>query len=419
MPFGSVLRGSPAVWLSPLLVALAVLATSSTTIALTLPEPYPLALTSAGASSVFLVAPVCAAWAAWEGGRLRRAGWFTLPHARSPIVIALVALAPALVVGLVAIAAAVAVRFLGAGAVALPDLRVVAKTVAVITAHALLGFAVGVNVPVVIAVPTVLLVDYGWMVLPIALEPLWLRHLNGTWISCCALHTDLAPQAFAGAVVVAAGFAATAVLLLRQPLDAARLALALAPLVLAFGTGGFLVHRLGPDPTVDRKATLVCSSGQPRVCVWPEHRGRLAEVAAVAVQADQAWRRFGIAVPAEFSEQRSALPPGTSSFGISLETPRSGIVASLAYSLLPPLPQCALTGTAPFPGGRARGYVVAWFADVAGLPRAELVRRFGPSILGTIDAVRSLPEDRQWAWLERNLAASGACGVPPRLEPGA
>ena len=190
--------------------------------------------------------------------------------------------------------------------------------------------------------------------------------------------------------------------------------------MLAFGLGALLVRGLGPDPVIEREAAaLVCASGQPRVCVWPEHRGRLEEVAALAAQADAAWRQLGLAVPSEFSERRpAALPPGAGAFRISRESRPGDIVVSLAYGLLPPPPRCALVGTAPYPGGAAARYVTAWLADAAGLPRAELGERFGPDVLATVAAVRAMPSARQQAWLERNVAALRACEVEPWLEPG-
>lgn len=73
MLLGTFFRRSAAIWLSPAVLFLIVYFANES------PRPastiYPLALTVTGASEVFLIAPFCAACAAWEGGRLRRAGW--------------------------------------------------------------------------------------------------------------------------------------------------------------------------------------------------------------------------------------------------------------------------------------------------------------------------------------------------------
>ena len=416
MKLRTILRINPGVWIVPILVILAVLATTATGIPVQMPEPYLLALTAAGGTSVFVVAPVCAACAAWEGGRLRRAEWWTLPHTRSLPMIALASVTPIIIVGLVAITAAIAVNFWQAGIVAIPDARIALKSVVLVAAHALLGFAIGTRVRPVIAVPSVLLVDYGWMVLPVALEPVWLRHLNGTWSSCCMLSTDLAPQAFAGAVIVAFGLTATAVLLLRPSLRRAQLPVTIMPMVLVLGVGALLVRGLDWAPVVARDPSLlVCSSGQPQVCVWPEHRVRLEEVAALASDAATRWREVGIAVPDTFSEASSGSLL-EHRFGFSLESRQPDIISSLAYSMLPPFPECAVNGE--YLGGEALEYVYAWYADVAGLSRAGFENRFGPEVLSTIEVVRALPVEQQRAWLDRNLAAIRVCDVEPYLEAG-
>ena len=414
----TMLRINPAVWIAPFLMLLAILATSATSIVPDISDPYPLALTSAGASSIFLVAPVCAACAAWEGGRLRRAGWLSMPHARSTITVAFMSIICILVVGLLSISASLVILLMREGEVVALDLRIITKTFFIIGAHTLLGFAIGTQLPSTVAVPSVLLIDYAWMVLPIAIEPLWLRHLNGAWISCCDLASDLAPSAFIGTAIITIGFTGTAILLLRPYLDTFRRVLAVIPTVIAFGVGALLVQGLGPDPIVARTSTLVCSSGEPRVCVWPEHRERLPEVVEIAGAAVKSWRAVGISVPGEFSEQRNPalLPPGASSFGFSSESQRSDILNSLVYSLLPPLPACAREGGS-FLGGPAQSYVVAWLADTAGISRDELESRFGADIRQTIESVRALPIDQQQAWVARNIAALQKCDVAPQLEP--
>lgn len=410
----TLLRISPATWCGPILV---VLAAAYTTVLSGTSDPYPLALTAEGAFTAFLVAPVCAACAAWEGGRLRRAGWASLPHVRSPLRIAMTSLAPVIAVGWLAISTAVLYTLRTARVVAVPDLRVMAATFVVVTAHALLGFAIGVRFSTVVAVPAVLLIDYGWMVLPHALEPVWLRHLNGsdTWLSCCSVATDVAPQALVGTLIVALGLAGTASMLLCARHAVRRLAV--VPAVLALSLGAVLVQGLGYDAVVPRDpAALVCSAGQPRVCVWPEHRDRLAEVTAIASTAASRWREADIGVPTEFSE-RSTLSLGDRSFGFSVQSRPSDILNALAYSLLPPVPQCALAGrTEPY---IAADLVHAWLVEVAGMPDDEITKRFGPDVSRAVAAVRSLPLRQQRVWLKHNHTALQTCDVAPQLEPGA
>jgi hypothetical protein len=319
--------------------------------------------------------------------------------------------------GFLVITAVVIFTLLGAGVVAVPDLRIVIMTFAIIAAHTLLGFAIGLHVRPVVAVPAVLLVDYGWMTLPRVLEPPWLRHLNGAWIAGFGVGIDVALVAIAGTVVVAGGLAGTAIFLLRRHIDVPRYILAVMPTVLAFIIGTALVRGLGYDPFVPRNASLlVCSSTQPRVCVWPEHRARLEEVSEIASDAAKRWQKVSITVPSEFSE-RTSLSPDERSFSFNLASQRSDIIGSLAYSLLPTYPACTLDEPPPYPGAPfAEEYIFAWLAATAGMPQADLATRANPDALSTVAMVQSLPSDRQQSWLKQNLAAWQSCKWPPRVE---
>ncbi len=410
----TMLRISPLIWISPLLVWPAwMFVTSMASLQL---DPYPLTLTAAGTAALLIVAPVCAAGGAWEGGRLRRAGWFTLPHVRTPLTVAITALLPTLLVGSLITFGIIGIRLV-IGGVLLPDIRMIITTLVILTTHTLLGFAIGVRMPVVVSVPLVFLVDFFALGLPLTLDPLWLRHLTGIWPSCCLIGADLAPAALLGALVFTGGLAVTAGLLLHPHLTAFRLALALLPAIIGAGAGVQFVRGFGPDPTIARDpALLVCSTGQPRVCVWPEHQPRLEEVAAIAASAGAAWQQAGIAVPDEFSEGQPGSPT-VRGFGFSMRSDHYTILNALAYSLLPPWPECAFSGISPYLGAPAEGYVLAWLNTIAGMPPEQLAGRFSPDQLQVVATVRALPLERQQAWLERNLVALEQCNIPPQLEP--
>ncbi len=418
MPLKSILRISSAVWVAPILIPIVLYYASSYPPATF--EPYTLALSAAGEFTVAIAVPVCAACAAWEAGRLRRAGWYPLPHVRSPLAIALSALAPVVALGWLSITIAVLYRLLGAGLVAVPDLRILAVAFVLFVAHSLLGFAIGVRLPPVVSVPSVLVVIWCWMALPPALEPLWIRHLTGDLSACCDLSSDLAPRAVAGSVIVAAGLGVSAVLLVRQRLDLLRFALAVASVLVAFGLGTRVVYGMGPYPAVPRSpSALVCSSGVPRVCIWPEHRERLKQAERIIGEVIQRWRVHGIRAPREFSEQSpDQLPSGTGSFMITSESRPGDIVDTLAYGMLPPYPACALADTSYYTGQAARDNAYAWLAYTAGVSRDRIASEISPGALHTIEMVRAMPRDSQLAWLHRNLAHSLDCGAPPRLGSG-
>ncbi|MBA2555738.1 MAG: hypothetical protein H0V12_00065 [Chloroflexi bacterium] len=425
MRLRTLLRTNAGAWLAVPMVLLAVL--TSATFRPASSDGYGIALIAAGTSALAFVAPLCAAAGAWEGGRLRRAEWWAGPHARSRVTIAAWAVGPAIVAGSLAVGAAVVAKMIGAGVWAV-DVRLLALSVLVLTAHALAGFSLGLWVPLTIAAPTALISSYLWLAFPRALNPLWVRHLNGSLDSCCQLHQDLAPAAFWAAAAMALGMiAAAAWALMRAHWSRRALAGTAAPVVLGVTLGSVLVAGMGSDPVVARDPSLlVCSRGTaPTVCVWPEHRGRLDEVVLIARRASEGWRGVGLAVPGTFSEiDPVAAPPGVGSFGFSLEADADDIRNALSYAMLPPFPAC--TETEPFRGNEARDYVLAWFDATGGMSDEGLTERFAdssrpgaPPTLDTVRDVRAQPPTTQREWVERNVAALGVCDLEPQLLPDA
>ena len=409
----TMLRVSPAIWLSPIIVGLTWLFITG------MPpdwvDPYPLALTSAGASAILIVVPICAACAAWEGGRLRRAGWFAWPHVRPMAVLVLTILLPTLVVGLFMIVGSLLFQIITSGFLFLPDWRVLSMAVIVLCAHILLGFAVGVRIPVVVSLPMVFLLSFSWMVITDTLQPFWLRHLNGGWDSCCIVDTDLSPQVWVSAFIVAIGMISMASVLLLQRLHLWQALVSIMPLAIGLGVGAYLVQDLDSSPTVARdESVLVCSTDQPRVCVWPEHETRLEEVVALATEASTAWQQTGVIVPDEFTEGTGD-DRGIGSFSFSMETDRYTLLNSLSRSLLPPVAICEGQGSVS--PREVQNYLVAWLNSVAGMPGEAITARANAQILDTIATVQLLSLEEQQIWFERNLIALEQCDVPPQLEP--
>ncbi|MCG8350142.1 MAG: hypothetical protein MI924_20445 [Chloroflexales bacterium] len=411
MLFRTLLRLSPAVWLSPLLICLGVLFAIDLGPAVL--DPYPLQVTAVGAAALFMVAPLCAACAAWEAGRWRRAGWLTLPHVRAPLARAVTVLAPTLLVGVIVCGLALGVMMGRAGIVLLPDLRVLAMACVGLLAYTLLGFAIGVHVPPVIATPTIFLGILLWMGLPRTTEPGWLRHLTGVWPLCCRINADLAPQALVGAMLVACGVLAAAVALLLTPGRIVRWLGAAAPLLAGLAVGSVLVRDLGVYPDVGRDpALLVCSQTQPRVCVWPEQQPRLDEVTALLTGAAQRWRDLGVAVPDTVGEAPYQDSSAVRSFGFSMTASPAIILNALAYSLLPPFPSCG--GDAPYLGFEAESWVLAWLVLQAGATPEQVAGMYPPETLPIVAQVRAGSAAQQAAWYAHNRHALGACGVAPQ-----
>lgn len=418
MPLRSVLRVNTGSWMAiPLLVIAVVFAMSYRPAA---SDPYPLAIASSAMVSLVFVAPICAALGAWEGARLRRAGWWVPPHVRSRAVIAFVAVAPVIVAGFVASVAAMAVKLAVAGpsiANVVPDVRLAAVAAAVVASHVLAGFALALWVPVVLAAPAALMTSFLWMAFPAATDPMWLRHLNGSLATCCLIQQELAPGAVLAALTVACGVAAAALVMITMPrFEPARGVVALAPIALALAVAAQMAGALGPDPSVPRDEDgLSCGTGPGvTVCLWPEHEPKLAETIEVASRSVAAWQSAGIPTVTRFTEGAGIGRDGAS-FGLTMESTEADIIASLAYGLLPPAPACAASGS--YPGDSVRELIYAWYAAVGGLSNGELGRRFDGSVapgddepLAVVRSLRGQPRVVQAAWLKGALEAVNSCG---------
>lgn len=433
--FAALLRSGSTLWVGPLVVALALWYANRTAEYAPDVDAYLVEHTAAGADPLFLTLAVVAACAAWEGGRLRRAGWIGLPHARGPFLAAAPLWAPPLVVGLVTAAAGLLWKLHLGGVGLLPDLRFIPTLVIVVAALTLFGFAIGTRVPVVVAAPSVLIAIYLWMAIPGAISnPIWLRHLSGSKLgACCGLETDIDVRALLAPIVVSVGMIAASLLLLSaRPAVAAR-STAAAKLALLAGLigGAVLAHDLPREPVTARSAEqLVCEEGTPRVCVWPEHRHFLIRTSALATNANAAWARYGVAVPREFTEALVAPDARDQrTFATWSGASDTELSQALALSMMPAWPACADQipedmNQPVFAGDVAYDYVLAWFEATAGLPLADPGQdaseddAFDQSaVTQTVNRVRALPPEQQRPWLEHNLAALSSCDVLPQLEP--
>ena len=410
----SLISRSPAFWLTPLILILSWLHVQATLAFAAV--PYALQATSAATSATFLIAAICGACAAWEGGRLHRAGWTEHPFGRSWLSVALHAMRIPLAIALVCVVSVLVVTFMSQG---LPltaiNFGMLGMTFVCLLTHLTLGFALGVVLPTSVAIPALLVFSYAWMILPISIEPVWVRHLTGVWLSCCGIYHMAAPAAIAGAIVANLGLLLGALCLLYFQQQSWRWIAAIGVWVLLWSTGALLVNDLGPDPAVPRTATMVCSDTKPAVCVWPEHRTQLDTAAAMAMQAAQAWQAAGLPVPHEFNEQdQSLLPTNARSFGISLSAQPTDILNALAYAMIPAPPDCS---NQPFLGSAAGSYLTAWMAAIAGVPQDKLEQLYGTDVAQQVRHMRTLELNVQREWFEHNLAAWQVCNLAPHLEP--
>ncbi|MFE6623120.1 hypothetical protein [Streptomyces sp. NPDC057740] len=304
-------RANAAVPAAPVLLCIVAIYVTSNYVAGDL-DGYWTAATAKAVSAMIFIAPVTAACAAWEAGRLRRAKVGEGTPTRNGWQIAAAALVPVVLLGLLALAAALAVvRLQMESAPGWPDARIIAAACVVLCAHIALGYAVGLWLPAVAAVPVILVGDYLWNVYPPALEPLWLRHLTQPAFGCCSNNSAVYPGAVTAPTLVAVGLAALAVaaaaLSRRTPRRGSLpravpywgAALAVVAATATTATGVRLVDRLGPDAIEARPVSdLVCADPRgTRVCVWPEHASRLTGTARTVSTAVERLRAVGVSAP--------------------------------------------------------------------------------------------------------------------------
>lgn len=424
MRLWTILRSSPAAWLSVPLVLLAVLYVR-TYILRWMVDPYATGLSSQAATTLGLIAPICAGLGAWEAGRIRRSRAWAAPLVRRKGVAIAWLVGPPIVVGVAAVVAGM-LAVLVANGLLLPDPRPVLVVTAVITAHTLAGFALGTWLATVVAVPTAIIVSFTWQVMVRVLDPLWTHLLTGQALErCCGASDDIAPEAIWAPVAAAAGIAVAARLAITARSVPGAVAMAAVPLLIGLVAASAIAQGR-PDGAshVDRsEAALVCSDGAtgPRVCIWPEHEPRLPEAVMLAEQATSAWQRFGLEVPSELTESmRVDESRDTLRFVLSSAASSDDVIGGLAYEMVPPWIECTGLPAAQL----APDYLEAWYAAAAGMSPSGLEARFSgvsfgtfPDILELVSAVRALPVRQQRAWVEHNDWAARACDREPDLDP--
>lgn len=404
-------------------------------------DAYAPSITAKGLASLGFVAPLCAALGAWEAGRLRRARWWDLPAVRHPAAIIAQTQGPIVVAGVLAIMAGTALGLVSSG-VLLPDVRPLVVGVTVVSAHTILGAALGRWLPVVIATPAALLSSFAFIVMLRALDPMWLRYLGGLSIElCCGTGDDLAPGAVFGPLAVAGGLiVASYVLLAARRVDWPVASAGGLALLAGLSVGGSLVSSLGSYPTVPRDIAALECSGRGTdlvVCLWPEHRALRSQTETTAREAIDRWRRAGLEVPRVVSEGNpDSRKAGELTFSIASASKPSQILEGLANGMLPSWSTCANGGATA--GSDTREYVLAWLLATAGMAQDDLATRFPdieppdpalfpdtagmsvpPSVLTVVQRVRSLPPEAQLVWVRRNLVALSNCdGEPEILPPG-
>lgn len=373
--------------------------------------------TGQASTLLFLVVPACALSAAWEAGRLRRARPLLAAAARTPLRIAAQLLVLPMLLGVAGMGVALLVQLPDAwGAPGGPSPLLPAMWLAVIAAHSTAGLLLGRWLPAPVALPLAVAGSYLVIAYPPAMQPVWLRHLVGNGLdSCCALDRVPSERATLAAAVVSAGVVMTVALLVHVGRRAVAGAVALCVLAGSFTAGWALANRMGPDAVTPRsEAALLCSGGDPEVCVWPEQRPQAQRIEAEVRDAYEALRRAGMELPERVS---SAAEPGALRIRLEANPSARDIARSLAGSVIPAeVPPCAQLPEAEYPGYAAYEPLMAWSLLVITSDPAIARAHTEPQSAELAQRVRrELTREEQLQWFEANAASLRDCSLEPVL----
>lgn len=365
---------------------------------------------------LFVIVPLCAVCAAWEGARHRRGGLDQMAAARPAWQVFLVAVAPTLLMGLAGIVAALLTTTVPAalGAPGYPPFGLIGVYLLVAAAHAAVGYGLGRWLRPALALPVALGGSYIWLAYPAGLELFWLRHLSGlSFEGCCAVDQEPPVRAVLATALFALGLI-VGVLLALGGTRRARISGA-AGLVALIAVAVGVALPLGPASSAPRAGAVQCAGEKPVLCLWPEQEEARVKVHPALASSYSRLTEMGLVLPATLTTKE-----GGTGEGLYLNLPTSpepmGAVLSMASSIVPnPFPECATEGE--WPGGYNHQALTVWMALAAGVPARDLTPLVGPELVGLGEQVRQLDVAQQVAWYNANLAPMFDCTTLPRLDP--
>ena len=301
MRFTTRLRTAPGIWLAPVIAVVFIMVDQNAS-----SGSYWLPLVVGDTARVMVANGLCAFAGALEGRRLKtvaltsnrvRAWWRIL-------------LGP--VVASASVTTVLAVIFMARHGFASHPLgwAVLGVTLLSVWSWTIAGVALGLWLPVAVAAPLALAVPVAWMIFPPGMSIYWLRHLTGTWLSCCTITQTLNPVVITGTLAVQLGLLAGGVIVAsaRVARHGRRLSLCLGVLALSMGfvAGAVQVGHLDAFPTIARETVVRCRAVEGtgvQVCLLPEHESERSMLDSAAKRVFPMWRRAGIDLPRWYSEQ--------------------------------------------------------------------------------------------------------------------
>lgn len=369
------------------------------------------------AGAIIVIAPLGAALAAWEGYRLREGGIFHGAHTRTRLMVAASFLWPIFVACGSALALAAVLAWIDTSpSPGRWNVLIFLAPITVMTAFVALGFTLGNRLRPVWTVP--LLLVGGWLALayPVAIEPLWLRHLTGALAqTCCTAGETANPRIILAPVAVATGLIGAAILLLPWTrMKHLRILLAVSLMAGGLSSGVLVVKDLGWNGGLVRADGLVCErESDIDICLWQEHDRYRSVVSGALVAAVRRLGAAGLPTPHTITEGKVSDGRAWSVRATRWSTSADAVM-SMVSGLIPPEPDCSKGGE--WLGEDAVNSVGAWAALTAGVPAELIAGRLSEEALGTARKVVTAPRKAQLAWFNRALQAIARCDVqPPRV----
>ncbi|RMI34769.1 hypothetical protein [Streptomyces triticirhizae] len=359
---------------------------------------------------------VTAALGAWESGRLRRAAVWELAPARSRYLVAAQVLLPVVGLGWLMLCLLVTLALARAGVVPTPvSLGPLVLGLVLCGAHAVVGFAVGLRAPAVVAAPVLAVLVWLVVATSRATDVPWRRYTLGQY----GVTLEFGETATVGSLVaqalptVALALAVAALWLpLRQLLAAA---LALTVLVAGAGVAHAMTRDWTTDPLRIDAAPMTCAGQAPRVCMPEATVGDIEAVRTEVVGALDALVALGIAEPP--GTVTDSLTDGRRSVASTEETWRLGLTSgerqgTVRYRMVTE----AVDFPCYLPEPRAERSVLLWASERTGvaetfwafLDRDPYVDDAQRELLREIvDGVLAEPDETQLRWYHE--ATRAAC----------
>ncbi|MES4907323.1 MULTISPECIES: hypothetical protein [unclassified Streptomyces] len=368
---------------------------------------------------------IASALAAWESSRLKKAGIWSLAPARSRYRVALNILGPVLTLSWLMLVLPTVLGLVDEGV--LPDLRSLRPFflgLLLCLAHAVIGFAVGLYVPHLIAAPLLAVTVWGSVSFSVTSSSFWYRHVSGQFFEPL-MFGEVAPVRTLVPHALFTGSLAVAAMLLWTPMRSIGLRVLLAVAVAAAGTATArnIVNGWGPtEPVVGGAAPMRCSGAAPAVCMPTVNAAHLQTVRRDVESVLKDLRATG--VPLSPDTITDTLGDGRTP---RRSTPREWRVnftrgledGNVRYRLV----NAAMSFPCSMPDPTKRREVLWWAATVTGEEKAYRKQwrasreEFDNESSNTdrvraeVKRVRSLPPREQADWAAR--ARATACGRTP------